>query len=184
MAPSTSVEVQNIVASTKIAQEVDLDALCQDLDNAQHSTGAVTCLTYRLQEPKIAINIHQSGKLIITGAKSVQDVYTGFYCLFDELRELHIDLLDPPHISIDNVVTSADLGQSVDLATVAIKLGVEQIEYEPEQFPALIYWLEEPNAVVMLFASGKMVITGCTTKNTAINASEMASSQILNDNPL
>ncbi|KYH24083.1 TATA-box-binding protein 2 [Halalkalicoccus paucihalophilus] len=179
MAPSTSVEVQNIVASTKIAQEVDLNTLCQDLDRAQHSTGAITCLTYRLQEPKIAINIHQSGKLIITGAKSVQDVYTGFYRLFDELRELHIDLLNPPHISIDNVVTSADLGQSVDLAMIAITLGVEQIEYEPEQFPALIYWLEKPSAVVMLFASGKMVITGCTTKKTATEVLEIAVSQVL-----
>lgn len=184
MAPSTSVEVQNIVASTEIAQEVDLESLCRDLNNAQHSTGAIACLTYRLQEPKIATNIHQSGKLIVTGAKSVEDVYTGFYCLFDELRELHIDLLDPPHISIDNVVTSADLDQSVDLATVAIKLGVEQIEYEPEQFPALIYWLEEPSAVVMLFASGKMVVTGCTTKKMATKALEIATSQMLNNDSL
>lgn len=179
MAPSTPVEVQNIVASTKIAQELNLDSLCQDLDRAQHSTGAITCLTYRLQEPKVAINIHQSGKLIITGAKTTQDVYTGFYCLFDELRELYIDLLDPPHISIDNIVTSADIDQPVDLATVALTVGVEQIEYEPEQFPALIHRLEKSNAVVMLFASGKMVITGCTTKKMATEALEIAASKVL-----
>ncbi|KYH25012.1 TATA-box-binding protein 2 [Halalkalicoccus paucihalophilus] len=62
---------------------------------------------------------------------------------------------------------------------VALTVGVEQIEYEPEQFSALIYWLEKPSVVVMLFASEKMVITGCTTKNTATEALEIAVSKVL-----
>jgi hypothetical protein len=34
------------------------------------------------------------------------------------------------------------------------------VEYEPEQFPGLVYRLDEPRVVVLLFGSGKLVCTG------------------------
>jgi transcription initiation factor TFIID TATA-box-binding protein len=49
---------------------------------------------------------------------------------------------------------------SINLNAIAIGLGLENVEYEPEQFPGLVYRLGEPNVVVLLFGSGKMVITG------------------------
>ena len=32
--------------------------------------------------------------------------------------------------------------------------------YEPEQFPGLIYRMEDPKVVILIFASGKLVCTG------------------------
>jgi len=57
-------------------------------------------------------------------------------------------------------VTSADLGEDLNLNAIAIGLGLENIEYEPEQFPGLVYRLDNPAVVALLFGSGKLVITG------------------------
>ncbi|NYT01111.1 MAG: TATA-box-binding protein, partial [Methanocellales archaeon] len=54
----------------------------------------------------------------------------------------------------------ADLGSELNLNAIAIGLGLENIEYEPEQFPGLVYRIKEPKVVVLLFGSGKLVITG------------------------
>jgi transcription initiation factor TFIID TATA-box-binding protein len=61
-------------------------------------------------------------------------------------------------VNIENVVASATLNQKVDLNTVV--KGYPGVEYRPEQFPGLIYRMEEPKVVILLFASGKLVCTG------------------------
>ncbi len=63
-------------------------------------------------------------------------------------------------IEVQNIVASSDLGQEINLNAIAISLGLERVEYEPEQFPGLVYRLDEPKVVVLLFGSGKLVCTG------------------------
>lgn len=79
---------------------------------------------------------------------------------FEKIRDLHIDVEGDPEIVVQNIVSSADLDRSLDLNAIAISLGLENIEYEPEQFPGLVYRLDEPNVVALLSGSGKLVITG------------------------
>jgi len=57
-------------------------------------------------------------------------------------------------------VASADLKTALNLNAVALGLGLENIEYEPEQFPGLVYRIKQPKIVVLIFSSGKLVITG------------------------
>ena len=71
-----------------------------------------------------------------------------------------MDVAAAPEIGIQNNVSSADLGRDLNLNAIAIGLGLENIEYEPEQFPGLVYRLDEPDVVALLFGSGKLVITG------------------------
>ncbi len=63
-------------------------------------------------------------------------------------------------ILVQNIVASADLRSVVNLNAVALGLGLENIEYEPEQFPGLVYRMDDPKVVILLFGSGKLVITG------------------------
>jgi transcription initiation factor TFIID TATA-box-binding protein len=65
-----------------------------------------------------------------------------------------------PEIIVQNIVASADLGSVINLNAIAISLSLEKVEYEPEQFPGLVYRLDKPKVVVLLFGSGKMVCTG------------------------
>lgn len=68
---------------------------------------------------------------------------------------------DGPTITAQNIVVSGDLGETFNLNAIVIGLGLEAIEYEPEQFPGPVYRLEETSVVALLFGSGKTVITGC-----------------------
>ena len=62
------------------------------------------------------------------------------------------------NIKIENVVASTSLGEELDLQAIARVLG--GAEYEPEQFPGLIFRLKEPKTAILLFRSGKLVCTG------------------------
>jgi transcription initiation factor TFIID TATA-box-binding protein len=80
--------------------------------------------------------------------------------VFDELRDLGIEIAATPDIEIQNIVSSGDLDHVLNLNAIAIGLGLENVEYEPEQFPGLVYRLDDPDVVALLFGSGKFVVTG------------------------
>ena len=155
-----TIEIQNVVASTGIDHELDLEALDQDLVGADFNPDNFPGLVYRTQEPKAAALIFRSGKIVCTGASSVDDVHGAIDIVFDKLRDLGIPIDDSPEITVQNIVSSADLGESMNLNAIAIGLGLEDVEYEPEQFPGLVYRMDNPEVVVLLFGSGKIVITG------------------------
>jgi transcription initiation factor TFIID TATA-box-binding protein len=157
---SESIKIENVVASSDIGQELDLETLADDLVASDYNPDNFPGLVYRLQEPKAAALIFRSGKIVCTGANSVDNVRTALQQVFDELRELGVQVTDSPDIEIQNIVSSADLGHTLNLNAIAIGLGLENIEYEPEQFPGLVYRLDDPSVVVLLFGSGKLVITG------------------------
>ena len=158
--PKETINIENVVASTGIGQELDLQSVAMDLEGADYDPEQFPGLVYRTRDPKSAALIFRSGKIVCTGAKSTDDVHESLNIVFDKLRELQIPVDDDPEITVQNIVTSADLGESLNLNAIAIGLGLENIEYEPEQFPGLVYRLDEPNVVALLFGSGKLVITG------------------------
>ncbi|MGB9842229.1 MAG: TATA box-binding protein, partial [Candidatus Bathyarchaeales archaeon] len=67
-----------------------------------------------------------------------------------------------------NIVASAGLGGMIDLEKAAYTLG--KTMYEPEQFPGLIYRMDEPKVVILLFASGKLVCTGAKREQDVYDA--------------
>ncbi|MEA5389308.1 TATA-box-binding protein [Haloarculaceae archaeon H-GB11] len=157
---SESIQIENVVASSDIGQELDLETLANDLVASDYNPDNFPGLVYRMQEPKAATLIFRSGKIVCTGANSIENVTTALQQVFDELRGLGIQVNDSPKIEVQNIVSSADLGHTLNLNAIAIGLGLENIEYEPEQFPGLVYRLDEPSVVALLFGSGKLVITG------------------------
>jgi transcription initiation factor TFIID TATA-box-binding protein len=158
--PVDSIEIQNVVASTGIGQELDLEALAEDLPGSDFNPDNFPGLVYRTQEPKAAALIFRSGKIVCTGAKSIDDVHEALEIIFGKLRDLQIPVEETPEITVQNIVSSADLGHTLNLNALAIGLGLEDVEYEPEQFPGLVYRMDEPDVVILLFGSGKIVITG------------------------
>ncbi|MGM0605899.1 MAG: TATA-box-binding protein [Halobacteriota archaeon] len=158
--PKESISIENVVASTGIGQELDLQHVAMDLDGANYDPEQFPGLVYRTQNPKSAALIFRSGKIVCTGADSPEAVHESLAIVFEKLRELQIPIEEEPEITIQNIVASADLGVDLNLNAIAIGLGLENIEYEPEQFPGLVYRIDEPEVVALLFGSGKLVITG------------------------
>ncbi|ELZ68607.1 transcription factor [Haloferax prahovense DSM 18310] len=98
--------------------------------------------------------------------------------VFEELGSLGIPINDREEATVQNIVSSADLGTNLNLNALAIGLGLENVEYEPEQFPGLVYRIDEPNVVVLLFGSGKIVITGAKKVDYAREAIQVVSDEI------
>jgi transcription initiation factor TFIID TATA-box-binding protein len=98
--------------------------------------------------------------------------------VFQSLRNIGIDVKGTPEIKVQNIVASANIHAVLNLNSIAIGLGLENIEYEPEQFPGLVYRLSEPKVVVLLFGSGKLVITGGRVPEDAANAVDQIVKQL------
>jgi transcription initiation factor TFIID TATA-box-binding protein len=176
--PKKTLEVQNVVASTAIGHELDLQSVAMDLERAEFDPDQFPGLVYQIPDPHAAALIFRSGKIVCTGAESIEDVHEAIEIVFEKLSNLGIEVMENPSIEVQNIVTSGDLGKVLNLNAIAIGLGLENVEYEPEQFPGLVYRLDDPDVVVLLFGSGKTVITGGKEPEDAEAATEVLVSRL------
>jgi len=166
------IKVENIVASTTFADKLDLDMIAQSLEDAEYEPEQFPGLVYRISDPKTATLLFRSGKANCTGAKNVEDVRKTVDIIADRLKKLGVDVYKKLDIVIQNMVAMADLKAELNLTEVATGLGLENVEYEPEQFPGLVYRIKEPKVAMLLFTSGKIVCTGAKSTEDALKAVE------------
>lgn len=152
--------IENVVASTTIAREIDLSKLKKALPETDYKPEQFPGLVLRLEEPKTAALLFRSGKVVCTGAKTIKDVERAIKKVCDKVAGAGFRVYKKPEITVQNIVASANLHAQLNLNAIALAIGLEKIEYEPEQFPGLVYRLEEPRVVLLLFGSGKLVCTG------------------------
>ena len=174
----SNIKIENVVASAVISDSLDLIEISEKFDNAEYQPKKFPGLVFRTKEPKAAALIFRSGKVVCTGAKSIEDVNIVVRRIAEMLREKGIKVWDEPQLVIQNIVASADLGQELNLNAIAMSLDLENIEYEPEQFPGLIYRMNEPKVVILLFASGKLVCTGAKRENQVYEAVDRLNRQL------
>jgi transcription initiation factor TFIID TATA-box-binding protein len=146
-----------------LGPELDLSALALALDGSEYNPEQFPGLVYRVKEPKAALLLFRSGKVVCTGSKSADQVRTAIKKVTKLIEKTGISLNKEPEIVVQNIVASADLEQKLNLNAIAISLGLERVEYEPEQFPGLVYRLDDPKVVLLIFGSGKVVCTGGKT---------------------
>jgi transcription initiation factor TFIID TATA-box-binding protein len=157
----STVKLENVVASTALVEEFDLVKMESGLEGAEYNKKKFPGLVYRINNPKAAFLIFTSGKVVCTGAKTINNVHTAIINLADTLKDIGFDKINlKPEIHVQNIVASADLKVTLNLNAIAIAFGLENVEYEPEVFPGLIYRVEAPKVVALVFSSGKLVITG------------------------
>jgi transcription initiation factor TFIID TATA-box-binding protein len=150
--------IENVVASATLKQDIDLSSIVRVFPGVEYRPEQFPGLVYRLKKPKTATLIFSSGKMVCTGAKSERQAKKAVMKVTDELKKNGIVIVGKPEIVIQNIVASAGLGGSIDLEKSTYSL--KRTMYEPEQFPGLIYRMDEPKVVILLFASGKLVCTG------------------------
>jgi transcription initiation factor TFIID TATA-box-binding protein len=153
-----TISVENVVASATLNQKVDLNAVVKGYPGVEYRPEQFPGLVFRLKRPKTATLIFSSGKMVCTGAKSEKEARRAVTKVVKELKRSGIIIISKPELTIQNIVASASLGGLIDLEKAAYTLS--RTMYEPEQFPGLIYRMETPKVVILLFASGKLVCTG------------------------
>jgi transcription initiation factor TFIID TATA-box-binding protein len=152
------INIENVVASATLHQNIDLNSIVRVFPGVEYRPEQFPGLVYRLKKPKTATLIFSSGKMVCTGAKSERQARKAVMKVVDELKRNGIVILGKPEIQIQNIVASAGLGGYIDLEKSTYSL--KRTMYEPEQFPGLIYRMDDPKVVILLFASGKLVCTG------------------------
>ena len=158
-----SPKIENIVASGSIADSIDLVDLSEKAENCELNKKRFPGAVLRLQNPKITVLVFSSGKVVITGIKSQDDFARGLDTLILKMKEVGVICHDTPDVAVTNMVCSYDIGKYINLNKVVITLNMENIEYEPEQFPGLVYRISDPKVVVLIFSSGKIILTGGKT---------------------
>lgn len=164
------VVIQNVVAVASLGQKMDLMAIMKTFRNVKYRPKSFPGLAFKLKKPKTTTLIFSTGKMVCTGAKSERMAMSAVRRVVRELKKAGFIIMGRLKIEIVNIVGTADAGGEVDLEAGANIL--DNIMYEPEQFPGLIYRMEEPKVVILLFRSGKMVLTGSTREDQVHEATE------------
>ena len=216
--------VVNVVASTRVAEELDLPDSAIQL-NCEYEPEHFPGVVYRVVDPKLAILMFRSGRAVCTGGKNKDNIHTGIERMIGDLRKAGIETweLDDVEIEVQNMVATyalfypedydgtarmddnhtsvidieggiraatdeekdeedsrirgiregeplAAMPRRLNLNNLTFHLPFDKVEYEPEQFPGLIYRLDYPKVVCLIFGSGKMVITGARDKSEILEA--------------
>jgi transcription initiation factor TFIID TATA-box-binding protein len=152
------IKIENIVASASLNVEIPLEKIVSRLEGTEYEPEQFPGLVYRMDKPKAAALIFGSGKIVCTGARSIEDVNTVFKKVISVVKSVGVEVPKSFKIQVENIVASAKIEGNLNLDTIAINL--ENSEYEPEQFPGLVYRMDKPKVAFLLFGSGKIVCTG------------------------
>ncbi|UCH89531.1 MAG: TATA-box-binding protein [Thermoplasmata archaeon] len=155
-----TIEIVNVVASASVGAELDLHKISTAIEELEYDPERFPGAICRVKKPKTAILFFRSGKIVCTGARCLEDVRNVIDTMMARLRDVGVKADAHPDITVQNIVATTDLGVDLKLNAIAISLGLERVEYEPEQFPGLVYRVDEPKVVALLFGSGKLVCTG------------------------
>jgi transcription initiation factor TFIID TATA-box-binding protein len=227
--------VVNVVASTRVAEELDLPDIAIQL-NCEYEPEQFPGVVYRVVDPKLAILMFRSGRAVCTGGKNEDNIHTGIERMIKDLRGAGITTWDVKDVEIevqnmvatyalhypvdydgearfddnnifvieesqdpltlreateeegkDDSVTKrkvkagdplAGLPRRLNLNNLTFHLPFDKVEYEPEQFPGLIYRLDYPKVVCLIFGSGKMVITGARHKDEILEAVQIIKDEL------
>ncbi len=153
-----SIEVVNIVVSASLEHEIPLEKMAATLPNTEYNPEQFPGLVIRIKEPKTSALIFSSGKIVCTGARSMDKVHESIRKIMKSLEKINVKIKKEPEVHIQNIVASGSVGMDLNLNVLAMKL--DNTEYEPEQFPGLVYKLPEHKATFLLFSNGKIVCTG------------------------
>ena len=224
--------VVNVVASTRVAEELDLPDIAIQL-NCEYEPEPFPGVVYRVVDPKLALLMFRSGRAVCTGGKNEDNIEVGIERMIGDLRAAGIETWDQKDVEIEvqNMVATyslfypedyagtakmddintkvieengsiraatdeeveanddrirgvlqgeplAALPRKLNLNNLTFHLPFDKVEYEPEQFPGLIYRLDYPRVVCLIFGSGKMVITGARHKDEILEAVEQIKDEL------
>jgi transcription initiation factor TFIID TATA-box-binding protein len=171
-----ALNVVNLLATSRFAEFIDLDHFSIET-GLDFDPDRFPGMTYKIAKPKVCALIFRSGRIVITGAKKVADVENALEITHKALISKGCPLWKDYEFAIGNVVVTHDLKRELNLAHLTLALPMARTEWEPEQFPGLIYRLGGMSAVCLVFSSGKCVITG----NTSLEDAQMAVDTLIAD---
>lgn len=162
--------LQNIVATVNLSCKLDLKVIAMGARNAEYNPKRFAAVIMRIREPKTTALIFASGKMVCTGAKSEEASKLAARKFARVIQKLSFPA-QFKDFKIQNIVGSCDVKFPIRLEGLAYSHGYF-CSYEPELFPGLIYRMKEPKVVLLIFVSGKVVLTGAKKREDLFAAFE------------
>jgi len=156
-------KIENVVATVvvEITEKIDLNIIARKHADVEYNPERFPGLVMRILKPKATILIFSTGKMVVTGMRKASEAGRVVEKVLKRIRKAGIKVSNP-EITIQNIVASGDLHTNIDLNMAAIVM--EYAMYEPEVFPGLIYRMQDPKTVFLIFSTGRIVCTGAKKK--------------------
>nr|MDO8115910.1 TATA-box-binding protein [Candidatus Sigynarchaeota archaeon] len=173
--------IENVVATVSLELEnpqekIDLNQIARKYTDCEYNPERFPGLVMRVENPKATILIFSTGKMVVTGLRQASEAETVVDNVITKMKKAKVKIKNEPEITIQNIVASGDLHTSIDLNEAAIVM--ENAMYEPEVFPGLIYRMQNPKTVFLIFSTGRIVCTGGKTKEIVGEAIERLVEQV------
>lgn len=153
-------QIVNLVASANLNATLDLYNLAVTIPNIEYEPEQFPGAILKLKEPKVSMLLFKNGKVIISGASSEEQITQGIRKASKLIHEIQpsVKVVNKPDFEVVNLVATANLHMALDLFKTALEL--DNVEYEPEQFPGAILRIADPKITLLLFKNGKVICAG------------------------
>lgn len=175
----TNIIIENIIANAKVADELDIHRIAEKVPGFMYDPTEFLGLTLKLDKPNVAILLLPNGKVICTGAKKIEDIEYSLKEVVNKIKSIGVKTKTKTNIEIQNIVASFELEKELNLSIISKGLMLENTSYEPDQFPGLVYNIEELGAILLIFSTGKIICTGVKNFEDASKAIEIMKDKIL-----
>ncbi|OMO98312.1 TATA-box binding protein [Corchorus olitorius] len=154
--------LQNVVSTVNLGCALDLKTIALKAGNAEYNPKRFAAVIMRIKEPKTTALLFASGKVVCTGAKSMELSKLACKKFARIVQKLGFQVVFK-NFKVQNMVASADVTAPVNLSRLSTDHYLFA-KYEPELFPGLIYRIENPRITILVFPSGRIVLTGAKFK--------------------
>lgn len=163
---SHGIEVTNIVGNGTFCERIDLQRLGADLPNVEYEPETSPMAVWRpFEENAATVLIPATGRITIVGSRNHEEIRETIDEIYAQLRPYAEDIVAYDtflnNFKINNIAATGSLNRELELSAVAVGLGLGKTEYEPDQFPGIIY-RSRSGVVTLIFRSGNVVITSNT----------------------
>jgi transcription initiation factor TFIID TATA-box-binding protein len=150
--------VANVVATVETDCRLELDNIAKYARNAEYKPQKFKAVIMRIREPKSTALIFSTGKIVSVGNQSVESARLACRKFVRIIQKLGY-AVKFENFQVQNLVASVATEQTIRLE------GIQHAHYlfasyEPEIFPGLIYTMRELRMKVLIFSSGKIILTG------------------------
>lgn len=155
-------DIVNIVGGGSLNREIDLSKISEDIviGEVQYDPDNFPGVIIKPESKGTTLMLFSSGKYSLAGADSYESAYDTNEIFISEMKRLLEEYQPTKNFEVRYIVCTAQLDSPIDLNDTLLKLGVEETEYEPEQFPGLFYRPKNVDWFTILFSSGKLILNG------------------------
>lgn len=166
--------IVNLVASGGLNANLDLYNLAMSIPNIEYEPEQFPGAILKMKEPKVSMLLFKNGKIICSGASAQNQIDLAIKKANKMIHDIQpsVKILKTIEYEVVNLVATGNLHQNLDLFATAMQL--ENVEYEPEQFPGAILRMDNPKLTMLLFKNGKVICAGAKNEKEMIRGLETA----------